>query len=168
MIVIDKLKENESADALCKYDSSSIFYHLVRYYSNGFKGWKKELSYAQLDLLNGGKKKHELLNLFCQNRTCNIAISDTEVIEIASKAFDYIKELFVNDAHTHSELLEPFKDMKPFDIPSNFRYERRSTNNYIEYNGDYSGTYVHDVMGYTNDEIDTIFDGEPDAYWNID
>lgn len=168
MIVIDKLKENESADALCKYDSSSIFYHLVRYYSNGFKGWKKELSYAQLNLLNGGKKKHELLNLFCKYRTCNITISDTDVIEIASRAFDYIKELFVNGAHTHSELLEPFKDMKPFDIPSNFRYERRSTNNYIEYNGDYSGTYVHDVMGYTNDEIDTIFDGEPEAYWNID
>lgn len=168
MIVIDKLKENENADALCKYDSSSIFYHLVRYYSNGFKGWKKELSYAQLNLLNGGKKKHELLNLFCKYRTCNITISDTDVIEIASRAYDYIKELFVNDAHPHSELLEPFKDMKPFDIPSNFRYERRRTNNYIEYNGDYSGTYVHDVMGYTNDEIDTIFDGEPDAYWNID
>lgn len=168
MIVIDKLKETDNSDVSCKYDSSSIFYHLVRYYSNGFKGWRKELSYAQLDLLNGGKKKHELLNLFCQNRTCNITISDTEVIEIASKAFGYIKDLFVNDAHPHSDLLELFKDMKPFDVPSNFRYERRYTNNYIEYNGDYSGTYVHDVMGYTNDEIDTIFDGEPDAYWNID
>ena len=58
--------------------------------------------------------------------------------------------------------------MKLFDIPSNFRDERRNTNNYIEYYGDYSGTYAHDVMGYTNEEIDIIFDGEPDAYWNID
>lgn len=64
MIVIDKLKENENADALCKYDSSSIFYHLVRYYSNGFKGWKKELSYAQLYLLNGGKKNMNYLICF--------------------------------------------------------------------------------------------------------
>lgn len=168
MIVIDKLKEIDNLDVLCKYDSSSIFYHLVRYYSNDFKGWRKELSYAQSNLLNGGKKKHELLNLFSQNRTCNITISDSEVIYIASKAFGYIKNLFVNDTYHHSELLELFKDMEPFDIPTNFRYESGYTNNYIEYNGDYSGTYAHDVMGYTNDEIDTIFDGEPDAYWNID
>ena len=168
MIVIDKLREINNIDALCKYDSKSIFYHLVRYYSNSFKGWGKELSYLQLELLNGGKKKHELLNLFWKNRTCNVNISNPEVIEIASKAFDYIKDLLVNDTHPHSESLELFKDLKPFDIPDNFRFERGHTHNYIEYNGDYSGTYAHDVMGYTNDEIDTIFDGDPDAYWNID
>lgn len=32
----------------------------------------------------------------------------------------------------------------------------------------YSGTYAHDVAGYSDEEIDDIFDGEPDAYWNID
>ena len=32
----------------------------------------------------------------------------------------------------------------------------------------YSGTWAHDVEGYSDDDIDTIFDGEPDAYWNID
>jgi len=32
----------------------------------------------------------------------------------------------------------------------------------------YNGTYAQDEMGYSDDEIDTIFDGEPDAYWNID
>ena len=31
-----------------------------------------------------------------------------------------------------------------------------------------SGTYAHDAMGYSNSDIETIFDGEPDAYWNID
>ena len=95
-------------------------------------------------------------------------MDDAEVAEIASKMFDYIKYLLANDKYPHSALLEIFKDMKPFDIPDNFRFGRRNTNNFIEYNRDYSGTYVHDVMGYTNDEIDTIFDGEPDAYWNID
>lgn len=34
--------------------------------------------------------------------------------------------------------------------------------------GRYAGTYAQDVAGYSDDEIDTIFDGEPDAYWNID
>jgi len=47
-------------------------------------------------------------------------------------------------------------------------FQDNNHNNYIEYNGDYSGTYAHDVMGYTDDEIDTIFEGDPDAYWNID
>lgn len=34
--------------------------------------------------------------------------------------------------------------------------------------GRYSGSYAQDVMGYSDDDIDTIFDGDPDAYWNID
>lgn len=34
--------------------------------------------------------------------------------------------------------------------------------------GRYAGTYAQDEMGYSDDDIDTIFDGEPDAYWNID
>lgn len=34
--------------------------------------------------------------------------------------------------------------------------------------GRYVGSYAQDEMGYTDDDIDTIFDGDPDAYWNID
>ena len=32
----------------------------------------------------------------------------------------------------------------------------------------YRGSYAQDVMGYSDDDIDTIFDGDPLAYWNID
>lgn len=164
MEVIKKLFEKNGR----KYDITSIFYHLVRYYSNNFKGWSKELSYSQLRLLNDGKKKHELLSLYDNNHSCCITIDDSEIIIVAAKIFDFISTLLINDDHPHSEILEIFKDMKPFDIPCNFSYNRNVTNSYKEYNGDYTGTYVHDVMGYTNDEIDTIFDGDPDAYWNID
>lgn len=34
--------------------------------------------------------------------------------------------------------------------------------------GRYSGSYAQDDMGYSDEEIDTIFDGDPLAYWNID
>lgn len=34
--------------------------------------------------------------------------------------------------------------------------------------GRYRGSYAQDVMGYSDDDIDTIFDGDPSAYWNID
>lgn len=32
----------------------------------------------------------------------------------------------------------------------------------------YGGSYAQDEMGFSDDEIDTIFDGDPSAYWNID
>ena len=32
----------------------------------------------------------------------------------------------------------------------------------------YKGSYAQDEMGYSDEEIDTIFDGDPLAYWNID
>lgn len=34
--------------------------------------------------------------------------------------------------------------------------------------GEYAGCYAQDVMGYSDDVIGDAFDGEPDAYWNID
>lgn len=34
--------------------------------------------------------------------------------------------------------------------------------------GEYAGTYAQDVMGYSDDAINDAFDGDPDAYWNID
>lgn len=32
----------------------------------------------------------------------------------------------------------------------------------------YNGSYAQDEMGYSDNDIDTIFDGDPSAYWNID
>ena len=32
----------------------------------------------------------------------------------------------------------------------------------------YHGSFAQDEMGYSDDDIDTIFDGDPSAYWNID
>lgn len=41
-------------------------------------------------------------------------------------------------------------------------------NNYSGWIRPYYGSYARDEMGYSADDIDTIFDGDPDAYWNID
>ena len=32
----------------------------------------------------------------------------------------------------------------------------------------YSGSYVQDELGWSDDDIDTVLDGDPSAYWNID
>lgn len=34
--------------------------------------------------------------------------------------------------------------------------------------GEYAGTYAQDIAGYSDDVINDAFDGNPDAYWNID
>ena len=46
--------------------------------------------------------------------------------------------------------------------------EYEECNNYGSHYGEYAGTYAQDVMGYSDDVINDAFDGEPDAYWNID
>lgn len=32
----------------------------------------------------------------------------------------------------------------------------------------YNGSYAQDVEGWSDQMIDDVLDGEPDAYWNID
>lgn len=39
---------------------------------------------------------------------------------------------------------------------------------YGSHYGDFAGTYAQDVAGYSDDAIYDAFDGDPDAYWNID
>lgn len=39
---------------------------------------------------------------------------------------------------------------------------------YGSHYGDFAGTYAQDVAGYSDDVIYDAFDGDPDAYWNID
>lgn len=32
----------------------------------------------------------------------------------------------------------------------------------------YNGSYAQDVEGWSDQDIDDVFDGNPEAYWNID
>ena len=43
-----------------------------------------------------------------------------------------------------------------------------TNDDYGRHYGEYAGTYAQDVAGYSDDVINDAFDGEPDAYWNID
>lgn len=55
---------------------------------------------------------------------------------------------------------EYYKDMKA-------NMDQEAWEHYQEY-GEYEGSYAQDVMGYSDGEIGDAFDGDPDAYWNID
>ena len=37
-----------------------------------------------------------------------------------------------------------------------------------EFESEFEGTYVHDVEGWSDDDIYDVLDGDPEAYWNID
>lgn len=46
--------------------------------------------------------------------------------------------------------------------------KREGNDDYGSNYGEYAGTYAQDVAGYSDDVINDAFDGEPEAYWNID
>lgn len=49
------------------------------------------------------------------------------------------------------------------------RYYSRNSGYYEErHYEEYAGTYVQDVMGWSDEMIDDALDGDPEAYWNID
>lgn len=58
-------------------------------------------------------------------------------------------------------------DFNDYDVENEMNGSQRNQYN-DPYLLGYEGTWAHDEAGYSNDDIDTIFDGEPDAYWNID
>lgn len=63
-----------------------------------------------------------------------------------------------------------FHDLNP-NLPKPDRSSQRYTSSFDDYGrnyGEYAGSYAQDVMGYSDDVINDAFDGDPDAYWNID
>ena len=101
-----------------------------------------------------------------------------EQIRYLSPSFVFTKELL----NCYAKRKEEFEAFKIEDDKRKEKEERtrRSWDQYYEslystkHNEDtptyekYNGSYAQDVMGYSDDEIDTIFDGDPSAYWNID
>lgn len=62
-------------------------------------------------------------------------------------------------------MLEPdFDDDEDGDEDYGRNYDYYERQHYDEY----AGTYVQEVMGWSDEMIDDALDGEPDAYWNID
>jgi len=47
-------------------------------------------------------------------------------------------------------------------------YYEEDWDDYGTHYGEYAGTYAQDVAGFSDDVIDDAFDGDPEAYWNID
>lgn len=118
---------------------------------------------------------------WCANNIPEFYISSRTIVEIKSVFPDFIisKDFlqrvcgFYEGVQTKEEqLIENYfyqfipyhcmEDEESVDFDSYMEEEDSSTY------GIYSGSYAQDVMGYSDEDIDTIFDGDPNAYWNID
>ena len=62
-----------------------------------------------------------------------------------------------------SEILGVAEDQKNGSSSNNYYVD-----DYGSSYGEYADSYAQDVEGYSDDVIDDAFDGDPDAYWNID
>ena len=76
---------------------------------------------------------------------------------------------FCMDNLFYSRLEENFQFMEYGDDEDNcieefYDYYKDSSPTYEKY----AGSWAQDVEGYSDDDIETIFDGDPSAYWNID
>lgn len=108
---------------------------------------------------------------WCINNIDNFSIS-TKVLQQIKEMFPsfIITESFGCHIHIHDVINTEEND----DFTNNYDDEETELYDYDSYNYEedtyekYSGSYAQDVMGYSDDDIDTIFDGDPTAYWNID
>ena len=79
---------------------------------------------------------------------------------------DGVRSLFVFPEFKRQE-----SEKKNWTIEEEACMEQREWDDSDEYGstfGEFSGSYAQDVMDYSDDVINDAFDGEPDAYWNID
>ncbi len=160
--LIGKLNESNREDGL---GIASV----IRTLTKDISQLKKKLTFDQKCYFSDNMYNCTLFEEYhkCNKETKTIDLIDAE--KTIKKLCDLIEKnngLFKN--YSEQSILELLENVPKFDRPSNFTYESNHSSGYDRYNGDYRGTYAHDVMGYSNSDIDTIFDGDPDAYWNID
>lgn len=159
-----QLKKNEQ-----KYNENTDIACIIVTLTKDIKFLKQELTSEQKCFLSKNIHKCTFFEDFHKQNADTKYCKHNEIGIILEKLCKLIEEHqgTVQD-FSKPIILELLKEVPQFIIPQNFTYTHWHPNNYNKYNGDYRGSYAHDDIGYSNSDIDTIFDGDPDAYWNID
>lgn len=109
------------------------------------------------------------------------------VRQILNLQSSYLDWCAINLDHFYlsNQMIEEIKSIKPDFIISDEGKQKladkystweseQEQNDYDEYFAEevtyenYTGSYAQDVEGWSDQDIDDVFDGDPDAYWNID
>ena len=93
----------------------------------------------------------------CGNKTV------LSIAEVASSQVQTIKDLCDFWTTLKGKKFEKFTttDLHEAYDPADYYEEEKTYDNY-------NGSYAQDVEGWSDQDIDDVFDGDPDAYWNID
>lgn len=119
-------------------------------------GQYKGLSLSDVMDINSEYVTWCMMNI-TNNQYCNFVITDEAMQELRCIYPDFLM----------TQEFEEARKVGLYDGCDN--YEEYDDHDYEEDTFEcYNGSYAQDEMGYSDDDIDTIFDGEPDAYWNID
>ena len=89
--------------------------------------------------------------------------------EFIEKVCDYYE--LPDEAKLYRAYFNRFMESESFDEEEHSNYSDDFSDDWQNESpsyGRYSGSWAQDVEGYSDDDIDTIFDGDPSAYWNID
>lgn len=78
--------------------------------------------------------------------------------------YDDIKQGFIKSIYKGSERIVLDSIINYRDKKNKSKYSMHKKESF----GDYSGTYAQDVEGLSDDFINDVLDGCPEAYWNID
>ncbi len=104
---------------------------------------------SRLKFCNDSTEQFENYRIISQNKL----VKETDEIGSFTKDFSVVKDIHDNDEEEQDDYDDSFFEEASQQLPTYGRYR---------------GSYAQDEMGYSDDDIDTIFDGDPSAYWNID
>lgn len=104
---------------------------------------------------------------WCANTISEFSFDPKVINEIRTLFPDFIiPEVFRKHILTADQFAEEYQE--EYEDWDNLEDEDWDVNQEKPTYGRYAGSWAQDVEGYSDDDIDTIFDGDPLAYWNID
>lgn len=131
-------------------------------------------SVFEFDSLKSSKKENE--NIVSTRPTLKLTLDNGEVMECNNFHFINYTDQTITEEFPFSKKC-PFKVYFSNKVFSKYKDNQIEDDN-AEDNGrgtdekgtyeKYSGSYAQGVMDWSDEDIDALFDGDPDAYWNID
>lgn len=135
---------------------------------NWIDGFDKGLARVKIgNVTNGQKENGNKWGLINENGKEVLSLEYDNIWNFYDKKRVTTKVVKGNVAHDVilSELLDMDKTQEKDNHSDNYDI---NVDDYGTNFGEYAGSYAQDVEGYSDDVIDDAFDGDPDAYWNID
>lgn len=103
------------------------------------------------------------INYLTQNRDGSLVDSESKPLQKDEEIGEWTKDMSIFHDESFDDDYED-DDYEDDEWDDDYEDSFSERNTYNRYNG----SWAQDVEGYSDDDIDTIYDGEPDAYWNID